>query len=397
MYLIYGLLFSYINSELILIPKQKTKSLINVNSFANEHNMNSFATINDNTFYKMKRGIYDIYANTINDLFYVEKEQIYRVGDIDNKENIITQSYDNKVSGFLTFESSVPWHLDRISKKNLPLDGTYKYDTSGSCLKNKDIQVDTYIIDTGIDVEHPEFEDRATWLENFIDSKDRDCHSHGTHCAGLVGSKTYGVCKDARLFAIKVLDCDGSGSTSSVISGIEHAYKRHLLRIEETGGKVRSVISMSLGGGFSRALNMAVKSTLKSPTFYFAAAAGNEDTNSCESSPASVKEIFTVMASDKFDTRASFSNYDKCADIYSPGVNIISTIPDNGHAVYSGTSMATPILVGVMNHYIDMYPKLDMKQLKKKILHSSTKGVISKNPPNTSNVIPYLYRENENV
>lgn len=393
MYLIYGLLFSYINSELILIPKEKIKSLINVNSFANEHSMIPFATINENTFYKMKSEIYDIYSNTINDLFYVEKEQIYKVNDIKNHENIITQSYDNKVSGFLTFESSVPWHLDRISKRNLPLDGSYKYDNSGSCLKNKDIQVDTYIIDTGIDVEHPEFEGRATWLENFIDSQDKDCHSHGTHCAGLVGSKTYGVCKDARLFAIKVLDCDGSGSTSSVISGIEHAYKRHLLRIKETDGKVRSIVSMSLGGSFSRALNMAVKSTLKSSTFYFAAAAGNEDTNSCESSPASVKEIFTVMASNKMDIRAYFSNYGKCADIYAPGVSIISTIPDNANAIYSGTSMATPILVGVMNHYIDMYPKLDMQQLKKKILNSSTKDVISKNPENTSNVIVYLERE----
>lgn len=395
MYLIYGVLFSYINSELlILTPKEKIEALINVNSFAHEHNMISFATINENTFYKMKKDTYDMYYNTINDLFYVEKEQIYRVGE---KNNIITKSYDNdndKLTGFLTFESNVPWHLDRISKKNLPLDGTYKYDASGSCLKNNNIQVDTYVIDTGIDVEHPEFEGRATWLKNFVDSEDRDCHSHGTHCAGLVGSKTYGVCKDARLFAIKVLDCDGSGSTSSVISGIEYAYKRHLLRMKETGGKVRSVVSMSLGGGFSRALNMAVKSTLKSSEFYFAAAAGNEDTNSCNSSPASVKEIFTVMASNKLDIRASFSNYGKCADIYAPGVNIISTIPDNANAIYSGTSMATPILVGVMNHYIDMYPQLNMKQLKMKILKSSTKDVINRNPKDTSNVIVYLEREN---
>jgi hypothetical protein len=390
MYLLYGLFLNFVTSKFfILTPKENVESFLNIDKFIEEHKIVSFANINDIEFYKIYKEDYDMFYNTVNDLFYVEKEQVYRTQEKSYNlgENMVEELK------FLTFESSIPWHLGRISKRNLPLDSNYKYNDKGSCLKNKEIEVDTYVIDTGIDVEHPEFEGRATWLANFVDSENRDCHSHGTHCAGLVGSKTYGVCKDARLFAIKVLDCDGSGSTSSVISGIEYAYKRHLLRTKETSGKVRSIVSMSLGGGYSRALNMAVKSTLKSAGFYFAAAAGNEDSDSCNSSPASVKEIFTVMASNKFDTRASFSNYGRCSDIYSPGVNIKSTIPDNSSAIYSGTSMATPILVGVLNHYIDKNPSLTMKTLKSKILNSGTKDVISKNPSNTKNILVYVNSE----
>lgn len=395
MYLIYGLLLNFITSKVfILTPKENIKSFINVDKFVEEHKIVYFANTNDISFYKMYKDDYDMFSNTVNDLFYVEKEQVYRTQD-----NYIVQENDMRQENMeelklLSFESSIPWHLDRISKRHLPLDSSYKYNEKGSCLKNKDIEIDTYVIDTGIDIEHPEFEGRASWLANFVDSENTDCHSHGTHCAGLVGSKTYGVCKDARLFAIKVLDCDGSGSTSSVISGIEHAYKRHLMRTKETNGKVRSIVSMSLGGGYSRALNMAVKSTLKSAGFYFAAAAGNEDSDSCNTSPASVKEIFTVMASNKLDMRASFSNYGGCSDIYSPGVNIKSTIPNNLSAVYSGTSMATPILVGVLNHYIDKYPSLNMKSLKNKILNKGTKDIISKNPSNTKNILVYVNRDN---
>ena len=388
MYLIFCILSFIYSQSLILTPKKNLDSFTNMENFADEHNLVSFATIEDLTFYKIKQKDYNTFSNTLNDLFYVEKEQIYTT-----QENKYMSTKNNDNLKLLTFESNTPWHLDRISKKNLPLDGSYKYDTAGSCHKNKDIQIDTYVIDTGIDVDHPEFEGRATWLANFVDSTNKDCHSHGTHCAGLVGSKTYGVCKDARLFAIKVLDCDGSGSTSSVISGIEHAYKRHLINTKKSDKKVRSIVSMSLGGGFSRALNMAVKSTLKSSGFYFAAAAGNENQDACNTSPAGVKEIFTVMASDKNDNKAYFSNYGKCADIYSPGVSIISTIPGGQSAVYSGTSMATPIHVGVINHYIDQYPFLNMKDLKEKMLNDATKDKIQGNPNNTNNLFVYLQHD----
>jgi cerevisin len=266
-------------------------------------------------------------------------------------------------------EYSVPWHLDRISKRHLPLDNTYPY--SQGCLKSQ--TVNTYIIDTGIDVHHSQFQGRATWLANFADNVDTDCNSHGTHCAGLVGSLDYGVCKDANLFAIKVLDCKGSGMLSGVIKGIQYAWEHH-----KTQENAHAVLSMSLGGGHSVAINMAVEAVLKhSERLHFTVAAGNEDTDACNTSPASAIGVFTVMASNDHDERAYFSNYGKCADIYAPGVSIKSTIPDEGYAVYSGTSMATPILAGVLNHYIDMYPELDYKLLKKKVQSDATKKIIS--------------------
>lgn len=386
-YFCFTFVYSIITEQnLILIPKKEYSSFINIAKFADEHNLVPFAKIDDLTFYKVTKQQYLLFENTLNQIFNVEREQEYKI----TNEMSTTRS----LNAFKDTEfSSLPWHLGRVAKRNLPLDISYKYDSKGSCHQNKDIEIDTYIIDTGIDVTHPEFEGRATWLSNFIDAKNTDCHSHGTHCAGLVGSKSYGVCKDARLFAIKVLDCYGSGSTSSVIAGISDAYKRHLLKKAKSGGKVRSIVSMSLGGGFSKALNLAVKNTLKDPHFYFAAAAGNENADSCETSPASVKEIFTVMASDKYDERAYFSNWGKCADLYSPGVDIISTIPNDKTAVYSGTSMSTPIFVGAMNHYIDQYSNLNMKKLKNKILNEGGQDLISNNPLDTNNILIYLNRQ----
>ena len=149
---------------------------------------------------------------------------------------------------------------------------------------------------------------------------------------------------------------------------------------------------MSLGGGFSYALNKAVLITTKDEHFYFVAAAGNENSDACKTSPASVKEIFTVMASDRNDNRAWFSNWGKCADIYSPGVDITSTIPNGKIAVYSGTSMACPVLVGVLNHYINQNPELAMKDLKEKVLNDATKDHIIGDKKQTINLLVYLRR-----
>lgn len=376
-----------IGSTVLLTPKNHLHNFLNIDSFATEHQMTTLASFDDLTIYKMNQEHYYLYSNTLDDLFYVEREQRFTIND--NEHMNFTLMFESEL---LQSEMSIPWHLDRISKTDLPLNGTYPYNDKGSCHQNPDLDIHTYVIDTGIDVNHPEFEGRATWLANFVDKENTDCNSHGTHCAGLVGSKSYGVCKDANLFAVKVLSCDGSGSTSSVIQGIEFAYKRHLEQSKNSKRTVKSIVSMSLGGGKSMALNKAVKSTIRNNNFYFAAAAGNEMADSCNTSPAGVKEIFTVMASDRNDKRAYFSNYGKCADIYSPGVNILSTIPNNKNAVYSGTSMATPIFVGVLNHYIDLNKDLDMKNLKQKILKESNQNKISDNQKDTNNVLAYLNR-----
>ena len=356
--------------QYILTPKIHATDL---HSFNEEHNVEHLAQFDGLVLYKTNQDNFQKYKNTLLRFYEVEEEQTYTA------------------TVLKTSESDLPWHLGRIVTEDLPLNTTFDYGP-GTCHKNKDINIHSYVVDTGIDVDHPEFEGRATFLANFVDDQDTDCQNHGTHCSGLIGSRTYGVCKDAVLFAVKVLNCEGSGSTSSVIAGIEYAFKRHRAQDKESGGKTRSIVSMSLGGGFSSALNRAVQATLVDPHFYFAAASGNESQDSCRTSPASVKEIFTVMASGIEDRRAYFSNFGECSDIYSPGVDIRSTIPNSGTAVYSGSSMACPILVGVLNHYIDQFPELNMKQLKEKVLSDSTKDHISGNPKNTNNMLVHLNR-----
>jgi cerevisin len=130
-------------------------------------------------------------------------------------------------------------------------------------------------------------------------------------------------------------------------------------------------------------------------------AAGNENNDACNTSPASVKSIFTVMASDKNDNRAWFSNWGACADIYAPGVNVLSTIPGGGTAMYSGTSMASPVMAGVLNHYVDMYPNNNLKQIKKKVMKLATTGVVIGDKSDTVNDLVYLNRnfddESQNI
>jgi hypothetical protein len=293
----------------------------------------------------------------------------------------------------------VPWHLSRVTQKKLPLAGKFPYAESGSCHRNNGTVINTYIVDTGIDITHPEFEGRASWSANFADDMDTDCNNHGTHVAGLVGSKSYGVCVDANLFAVKVLDCEGSGSLSGVVQGIEWVYKQHLaqkrasVRSDGSGAVIKSLINMSLGGGYSPAINRAVEACVKSEEhFYIVVAAGNENSDSCRVSPASVKNILTVMASDKDDNRAWFSNWGSCSNVYSPGVDVLSTIPGGKRATYSGTSMASPVMAGVLNHYIDMFPEQNMAQMMKTVAKLATKDTVVGEKPKTVNLLAYLRR-----
>jgi cerevisin len=381
----------FVRANLILTPKEHHLFTFDFGLFAQEHNLDNLATIGDLVLFKTKTVNYNKYKSTFDHLFEVEKEQFYTVNP--KNKNLVYLS-DNTLLLDNTSDEPVPWHLDRISKRELPLNGSYAYSETGSCHKNSDVEIHTYVVDTGVDENHPEFQGRATFLENFTgDDEDFDGNSHGTHCSGIIGSKTYGVCKDALIFGVKVLDSQGSGSTSGVIAGMNYAFKRHLEN-EKKNPNVRSIISMSLGGGKSVAMNRAVENMIKnSDTFYIVVAAGNEDSDACRTSPASARGILTVMAMGPDDQRAYFSNYGKCASIYGTGVQVKSTIPGGKTAVYSGTSMATPEIVGVLNHYLDQFPHMNMKQIKEKMLSDATKNVISGNPKNTPNLMSYIHRE----
>jgi subtilisin family serine protease len=200
--------------------------------------------------------------------------------------------------------------LDRISERSLFIDSVYNYPSSSGS------GVDAYIVDTGIYTAHTEFGGRARFGVNYADSQNTDCNGHGTHVAGTVGGRLYGVAKSVSLIAVKVLDCAGSGTNTGVISGIQWVAE------QARASRRPSLANMSLGGSKSTALNAAVDQAVGSAGVSFLVAAGNENTDACTKSPASAAEAVSVGATtvaDKgtteVDTRASFSNYGSCVDV----------------------------------------------------------------------------------
>jgi len=357
-------LFAVVASKKILNPKY---SFVVLDSFYEEHGITVLGNIGDLHLYTITNENYNSFIGSIHELFDVEEDHVYSI-------------------------NQVPWHLPRIVNTVLPNTNTFNYTEYGSCHTNPEVEIETVVVDTGVESSHIEFgENRPVFLENFSgDNINYDCNSHGTFCSSLIGGKTRGVCKDSKLFAVKVLSCDGSGTMSGVIEGIMYVYNRH---VSSKNTKLRTIMSMSLGGPKSNALNKVIDKMISdSNTFYIVVASGNSMEDACETSPASSKSVFTVNAMDQYDSRAYFSNFGKCTDIYSPGVNIDGAVLDNSYAIESGTSFSTPILAGIMNHVLDQYPDLNMKQLKEKILSDATKDVIIGNIEDTPNLMVYLNR-----
>ncbi|GLW93999.1 putative Ig domain-containing protein [Actinokineospora globicatena] len=254
------------------------------------------------------------------------------------------------------------WGLDRIDQRNLPLDQNYNYDSTGA-------GVTAYIIDTGIRTSHRTFGTRATWGTNTVDTNNTDCHGHGTHVAGTVGGTEYGVAKDVKLVAVKVLNCAGSGSNTGVVSGVDW--------VTRTATKP-AVANMSLGGGASSTTDTAVRNSIAAGITY-ALASGNDNTNACNSSPARVTEGLTVNASTESDARASFSNYGTCTDLFAPGQNITSSWKDSDTATnrISGTSMATPHVAGAVARYLQGHPTDTPPQVATALLAQATSGKVT--------------------
>ena len=230
-------------------------------------------------------------------------------------------------------QTGATWGLDRVDQRSRPTDGSYIYNYTGSGIK-------AYIIDTGINTAHTNFGGRAIWGTNTTgDGRNSDCQGHGTHVAGTVGSATWGVAKSVTLVAVKVLNCSGSGTNSGVIAGVNWAVTNK--------GSATAVANMSLGGGFSQAVNDAVN-TAASKNLVMVVAAGNENQNACNVSPASAASAITVGSTTNTDARSSFSNYGSCVDLFAPGSNITSTWIGSTTATntISGTSMASPHVAG---------------------------------------------------
>ncbi|MFF0549865.1 S8 family serine peptidase [Streptomyces sp. NPDC004311] len=257
------------------------------------------------------------------------------------------------------------WGLDRIDQRALPLNQSYTYpDKAGE-------GVTAYIIDTGVRITHQDFGGRASYGFDAIDNDNtaQDGHGHGTHVAGTVAGNAYGVAKKAKIVGVRVLDNNGSGTTAQVVAGIDWVTRNAVKP---------AVANMSLGGSADSALDTAVRNSIASGITY-GLAAGNESTNASTKSPARVAEGITVGATTNTDAKASYSNYGTVLDIFAPGSSITSAwaTGDTATNTISGTSMATPHVVGAAALYLSQNTSSTPAQVRDALVAAATPNVVT--------------------
>jgi hypothetical protein len=282
------------------------------------------------------------------------------------------------VNGTVYTQQDPTWGLDRIDQTNKPYDQQYRYVQTGR-------GVNVYVIDTGIQASHPEFEGRAVagysvFGDDSLNCTSGDYSSHATMVAGIIGSKTYGVAKQAKLISVKGLNCHGGLTNYRVVRAVNWV-TRNVVR--------PAVVNMSLGGPYSPILNKAVRKSIAAQITYVVAA-GNEDKFACNKSPASVSEAITVGATGGDDARASFSNWGICVDLFAPGLHITSTAPTNTIDVLSGTSFAAPFVAGAAALYLQTNPSGTPERVQQFILSRATVGLV-KDPKATPNRLLYAF------
>ena len=269
-----------------------------------------------------------------------------------------------------TTQPNATWGIDRTDQRARPLSGTYTYTSTAS-------NVHAYIIDTGVREDHVEFNGRAKQVYNSAGGKNSDCNGHGTHVAGTVGGTTYGIAKEVRIYGVKVLSCSGSGTWSGVIDGMEWVAVNH---------NKPAVANMSLGGSFNQSVNTAATNLSNSGVFV-AVAAGNDNVDACNYSPAGASNVTTVAASTSSDAKASYSNWGSCVEVYAPGSSITSAWHQSRTATktISGTSMASPHVAGVAALYKATDPNASWSTVNSWIVNNATSDVITGNVSNTPN------------
>ncbi|MFF3554187.1 S8 family peptidase [Streptomyces tsukubensis] len=280
-----------------------------------------------------------------------------RIASIEEDQKVVSKATQN----------NAPWGLDRIDQRS-GRNTTYTYNGTGA-------GVTAYIIDSGIYTAHPDFGNRARNVFDAFGGNGQDCNGHGTHVAGTVGGSVYGVAKGVQLRGVKVLNCQGSGSFSAIIAGFDW--------VRQNAVKP-AVANASLGGGYSAALNNAA-TALANSGVHTTVAAGNNNQNACNYSPASAPGALSIAASDSADNKASFSNFGNCTDLYGPGVGVVSTRMGGGTTSMSGTSMAAPHVAGVAALYKGAYGEASSTTVNNWIINNSTTNAIRGNVSGTPN------------
>ena len=294
---------------------------------------------------------------------------------LSRQSNVVSIELDSTVAISETQINDLPWGLDRIDQRALPLDQSYSYSS------NAGTGVSAYIIDTGVLPTHSDLVGRVTtgWSAIGGVSNSADCNGHGTHVAGTVAGTKFGVAKSATIVPVRVLDCSGSGTTSGVIAGIEWVIGNHQVGTP-------AVANLSLGGGASSAMDTAIQS-LTNDGVTVVVAAGNSKIDACKSSPARAPSALTVAASNLADEQASFSNFGKCVDIFAPGVDIVSSWWTSNFATarLSGTSMASPHVAGVAAVLLGQQPTSTPADVTAMILANASQNLLRKVRTSTPN------------
>jgi subtilisin family serine protease len=268
-----------------------------------------------------------------------------------------------------------PWHLARLYQSNWTSATNKTIFGSESDFKFKDI--DVFVVDSGIDARHTDFE--AGQIQNFYRNAD-SASGHGTHVAGLIGSQTHGVAKGVTIFNVHVLDRDGNGAWSSILDGLSEISRKR-------DQNHQCIINMSISGGYSSIVTRAIDGIIRGGC-HVVVAAGNNNADACYSSPAS-SSAMTVGASTFKDDLASFSNYGTCVDIVAPGDMIVSTWPSNRTAVMSGTSQAAPLVAGIIAVTLTKEPWLHPYSMQRHLASEALKNVIAGVPSIQPNLLAH--------